>query len=334
MLFRSGDWPTARSSLSADYLRALYAWPDRLAVRYSDSYRSAFILCFLLAALAVGFALLPLAWGWLHHGRHAVEATCAALEIVTILTVLALVFEGRRRRFHARSIDYRMMAEMMRHLRLVAPLGGGPPFPQLPAHWTTYGQPGTTWVAWYVRAVERAMGLPNAVMDKDHLNRSLTHLRDSVSAQIDYHAVNAQRCGLIEHRLHLWGLWLFALTLVACGIHLLPHIAHMVPSPVLSAWLTILCGFLPAVGASLAGINNQGEFRRVARRSEAMREHLGLLLQQIDDLRHQVAHAPEQARPQFSGLASALADDTARLMVNEVLDWRVVFLDRPLNPPA
>ena len=52
------EWPRNHSSpLSriVDWLRPFYAWPDKLAVIYSDRYRSAFILVFLLAALAVGF---------------------------------------------------------------------------------------------------------------------------------------------------------------------------------------------------------------------------------------------------------------------------------------
>lgn len=320
-----------------DALHALYAWSDRLAVRYSDRYRSAFILCFLLAATAVGFALLPVAWTGLAHGSHAahaIEAACAGVELGLILAILAMVYLGRRCRWHERSIDYRLMAEMLRHHRLVVPLGGGRPFPQIPAHWAAYGQPGTTWVAWYVRAIERAFGLPSASVDDGHVRHCLADLGRSLREQIGYHAANARRCGQIERRLHHWGIGTLILTLIACGLHLSPHLLHRPPPPSLSSWLTVLCGFLPAVGAALAGINNQGEFRRIARRSEAMREHLGMMEQQIRALRQRAgADSGPEAQP-FSRVAAALADDAARLMVNEVLDWRVVFLDRPLDPPA
>ena len=39
-----------------DRLRSFYAWPDRLAVYYSDLYRSAFVVTYILAGAAVGVA--------------------------------------------------------------------------------------------------------------------------------------------------------------------------------------------------------------------------------------------------------------------------------------
>ena len=84
----------------------------------------------------------------------------------------------------------------------------------------------------------------------------------------------------------------------------------------------------------LAGIINQGEFRSLTNRSEAMREQLNLLLNETTNLREQIASTPDSAKRQFSTQAVALASATAGLLVNEVLDWRVVLLDQPLRPPA
>ena len=56
-----------------------YAWPDKLAVIYSDRYRSAFVLAFLLAAFAVGMALFPV--GARLGPHHWAETTCIALEL-------------------------------------------------------------------------------------------------------------------------------------------------------------------------------------------------------------------------------------------------------------
>ena len=118
------EWPKDQSTPIArlvDTLRPFYAWPDKLAVLFADRYRSAFLLAFLLAAAAVGLALLPVALGL--HPHHGAEIACIALEFVAIVAILALVFLGRRRRWHERWIDYRLTAELVRHLRLVAPLG-------------------------------------------------------------------------------------------------------------------------------------------------------------------------------------------------------------------
>ena len=144
------DWPLDRSTPIAalvDRLRPYYAWPDKLAVLYADRYRSAFTLNFLLAALAVGLALLPGALGLPPHGWP--EIVCIALELMTIFAIIFLVQLGRTRHWHERWIDYRLTAELVRHLRMVAPLGGRRLLPQPPAHRVTYGQPAATWMAWY-----------------------------------------------------------------------------------------------------------------------------------------------------------------------------------------
>jgi len=323
--------PSAASAIFAERLEPFFAWPDGLAVLYADRYRSAFILAFLLSALAVGMALLPVAWQLEHH--HAAETTCMVLELGAILLILAVVFAGRRERWHERWIDYRLAAELVRQLRLVAPLGGGYSLPQIPAQWATYGQPAATWMAWYVRAVERAIGLPTVVVDNAYILRCLSAASHVVTGQIDYHQATARQCHRIEHRLHGAGIVLLTLTLVACALHLLPAFEVALPAWLPPPMLTFLCGFFPAMGAALAGIINQGEFLRIAKRSHSMSEQLQRLHGEVESLREEISQGLIPAR-QYSQVAVLLAGDAARLLVNEVLDWRIVFLDRPLHPPA
>ena len=327
------DWPREESSPIGwlDYLRPYYAWPDKLAVIYSDRYRSAFILTFLLSAAAVGMALLPV--GARLSPYHWAEATCIGLELAAILIILGLFFQGRRRRWHERWLEYRLTAELIRHLRLVAPLGGARPFPHIPAHWATYGQPGATWMAWYVRAVERAIGLPSVLVNKAHLEACLSHLTRLLSGQVEFHKTNAERCQRIQEQLHRWGILLLSLTLICCGLHFLPTIWKGLEYPEwFLALLTFLCGFSPALGAAMTGISNQGEFRRIAKRSEAMQEQLSRLLEKVKDLSEKLTAAPSRPLEQIAPQAAALAVDAARLLIHEVLDWRVVFLDQPLKP--
>jgi hypothetical protein len=330
------EWPKDRSTPIAqlvDTLRPFYAWPDKLAVLYADRYRSAFLLAFLIAATAVGLALLPVAAGIT--APNGLEIACVFVEFVAIVTILGLIIQGQRRHWHERWLDYRLTAELVRHLRLVAPLGGRRPFPQVPAHWTTYGQPGASWMAWYVRAIERALGLPSAVVDRAYLDGNLAHLADLVQGQIDYHENNARRCHNMEKWLHYCGLTFFWLTLAACGSHLWLSIKN---DPLGSEWLprvlTFLCGFFPALGAAMAGILTQGEFRRITSRSKAMLGQLQRQLKEIEGLREQTKSTPSSIMPQYSTQAVTLASTTANLLVNEVLDWRVVLLDQPLRPPA
>lgn len=327
------EFPSDKSSASArvvNQLRPYYAWPDQLAVYYSNAYRGAFVLAYGLAALAVGLALVPVAAGPLGWWTHGKETASAVAEMVAILGIIILIWRGRKREWHERWIDYRMGAELVRHLRMASLLGGERPFPQLAAHFAKYGQPGATWVSWYVRAVERHCGVPDNVVDGDYLVRSVRELRTLIEGQLRYHQSTAAQCHLTEHRLHRLGLTLLGGTLLAAGLHIAGSFVPGLHSPGASGILIALGAFLPALGASLAGINNQGEFRRIAKRSEAMAEHLKKLLAEAGAL------TPADGSP-VTLRWTAVADLTARvtqLMVNEVLDWRVVFLDRPLNPPS
>jgi hypothetical protein len=332
------EWPGDRSTpikAIVDDLRPFFAWPDNLAVHYGDRHRSAFLTTFLLAAAAVGFALFPLA-AELDQYHPLAEGVCLGLEFVIILAILLLVRRVERKRWHQRWIDYRLTAELVRHLRLVAPLCGRRPFPRIPAHWVTYGQPAATWMAWYVRAVERATSLPFAVVNTAYLQEYLEQLKSVVKSQIEYHKHTARRCDNIEKRLHGSGIVLLWLTLIACFMHLV--VSEWAGFP-LRRWfprnaLTYCCGVFPALGAALAGIVNQGEFRSLTNRSEAMRQRLEQLFKDVERLSTDL-NAPAKSRAERPSRRSILlATATANLLVNEILDWRVILLDQPLRPPS
>lgn len=122
-------------------------------------------------------------------------------------------------------------------------------------------------------------------------------------------------------------MWFFVLTFLFVGFHVVHFLTGTPVEEHESNWLTFLCAFLPAVGAALAAINNQGEFTRIAKRSRAMAERL-------EQIRGEIQTQLSPSANPTSGEAVAFGLRVAQLMVDEVLDWRVVFLDRPLIPPA
>ena len=328
------EWPRDDStpvSTLIDRLRPYYAWTDKLAVIYGNTYRSAFIVCYLLASLAVALAMGPVAFGLIGGHHHGLESVFAISECVVIAWILVTVGIARWRHWHERWIDYRLTGELIRHLRLVLPLGGGRSLPRMPAHLSAYGHPASTWMAWYVRAVERELGLPSVRMNRAHIKECLAQVKSLLKGQITYHQVNSRRCHRIESRLHKAGIWLLFMTLGACLI-------HAVAGAALPLWVGLMlisfCGFFPALGAALAGINNQGEFRRIAKRSEAMGQQLPNLSREADRLEEKLFTNDDKEETLLSMQVAALASRAASLMVYEVLDWRVVFLDRPLRPPA
>jgi RNase H-fold protein (predicted Holliday junction resolvase) len=123
------------------------------------------------------------------------------------------------------------------------------------------------------------------------------------------------------------------MTLLACSIHFMPGLFGVHLPSAVSAILTFFCGFLPALGAALVGIVNQGEFLRVHKRSKAMKQQLKAILKEVKYLSNEIAVATSPLEEQYSQQVTALTANTARLLLHEVFDWRVVFLDRPLTTP-
>lgn len=307
-----------------------YAWANGLSMYYGSLHRSAFLLNSVLGAAAVFLALAGIATGIT--GRGGIGWVLA--ELLVILGILGLTHVGRRQRWHQRWIDYRMLAERLRVARCACLLGGGGPLVQHAGHLASYGNPLRTWMHWHYRAVERAAGLvPGASFTSAYLAACREFWRESlIEDQRNYHEVTATRFSKLDHRLHVAGTCLFALTLVAC----LLHVAHLwveestrvawVPGWV-PGWLTLLCAFLPAAGAALAAVRGQAEAHRVAQRSRAMQEALGRLQADLDAV-------PTDARALNAIRLRECADRVSDLMIREMVDWRVVFQDRPLNLPV
>ena len=315
------DWPVTPDV--AGWVNAQlaphYAWAGKLAGLYADAYRSTFLLGYTLSAVAVLLALLPMTIG-AYLPIHGFETLCVVAELVVILTILLTVYWARRRQWHRRWLDYRLLAEMIRQLRFLIPLGAPWLFPRAPAHWESYGDVSRRWMAWHLRALIRASGLPNATVDQEYLRRCLGYLKQVMEGQLKFHQQNCEQSERLEHDLHKTSFGLIAATLVCIVAHLLPVLHGAAPV------LVFCCAVFPAFGAALAGINNHAEFARVAKRSRAMASQIKKALAAIGQL--------EQTASISLAEVSALAQGAARLMVEEVLDWQVIFTDRPTPLPG
>lgn len=334
------DWPVAppselsrersgRSWINA-ILRPHYAWSDKLADRYADAHRSAFVWSSLLAATAVFLALLPMAAAWRPHTRLLVVD--AAVEACVLVVMVCLPILARQRRWHRRWLEYRVLAELIRELRVLIPLGGGRPLPRTPAHLAGYGDPTQSWMYWQARAIARAAGLPNATVNAAYVADQLTYLSDFIGAQgegdgrpsgqIGFHRANCERMERIHRRLHRMALLFFAVTIVGVALNwLVPLVMTREPGWV-GRWLILISAFFPALGAALASINNQGEFARLQRRSRAMADGFAGLKASTVGLSEQAGGAPLAE-------VTALAASMAAMMLDENVDWRIVVLDLP-----
>jgi hypothetical protein len=338
------DWPVAeppefssrRSGVAwiNAALRLHYAWSDKLADRYADAHRSAFIWSSLLAATAVFLALLPMAAAWSHHNPRAIATAVVETGVLTFMVGIPLL--AKRRRWHQRWLEYRVLAELIRELRILTPLGGGRPLPRTPAHLASYGDPTQSWMYWQTRAIARDVGLPDATVSGPYVADQLTHLLDFVGApaqgragahgkprgQIGFHHANCERMERIHSRLHRLALALFTVTILGVALNLVTPLVMAHEPPWMGRWLIVVSAFFPALGAALASINNQGEFARLQRRSRAMADGLAAIQARLAVIADQPAGAT-------LANVTALATQTAAMMVDENIDWRIVVLDLP-----
>ena len=314
-----------------DVLLERFLWADAKATELGRLYRSAYVLSFLLAALAVFVGLLSVldVWNGLFGGIAAAKTFCAVGELVLIFLIIGITLAGRHARWHQRFLDARALAELLRHARVLAPIGrigrvftGRPSAAEIDDNWTV----------WYARATVRELPVPNARADSGFLQGTISAiLTYEVEGQIRYHHANHQSLEQVHHRLDRVGETLFRTTVLLCLIWLAvvavfgfagadqrEWISHT-----LKSIMTFLGAVLPAFAAALAGIRAQGDFRASANQSLTTETELRDLLQRARTKMPQTYHAAFV-------LLEALADS----MTSELGKWRLMFRHRPLDMPG
>lgn len=336
--------PAGRLTEALDrVLLVRYLWADRVATELGHIYRSAYVLNFLFSALAVasglfaifywnraphGEELNPLA-NWLTHplgDALTAKTTFAVVELLLILLIVLITWRGSESKWHQRFLDSRLLAEMLRHARVLAPLALQTPIDK------TAADPGTLWTAWYAQATLRELPLPNARADAGYLRAvAAATIREEVDGQIDYHENNALHLHDMHERLDLIGYRLFKLTLLLCivwlalaafvGYDLIDHHGK-------TAWikpaLTYFGAVLPAFAAALAGIRAQGDFRAFSKSSLATEKKLRQLKAQLENPK-------ETANYDAMCLLLRSVADT---MASDVGTWRLVYRNHPLTLPG
>src|SRR5271170_7388982 len=97
---------------------------DARALHYGHRYRSGFWAIYLLSAVAVLFAVMPLALGWddRRHVLHPYLGLWAIAEVGIIGTVCAIYWLGHRHDWQGQWLRARTTAELTWYLPLIAPL--------------------------------------------------------------------------------------------------------------------------------------------------------------------------------------------------------------------
>jgi hypothetical protein len=294
------------------------AWSDKLADHYANLHRSAFVLNYGLGVLAVLFAVLAFCcWGYPWTSKVLV---CA--ELVTLIVIVAWWARSRWRQWHDRWIDYRLLAELLRVQRFLAPLGGSAPLARPGPH-QSYGDPRASWVYWHFKAVVRAAGMPSAQVDAAYLRAYRRFVwKQLVIDQWDYHHESVKRrLSRLLHRIHGLSVLLLLAVLAAGVVHLASG-EETEPPGFRDAVLLVIAAVCPALAAALHANSVQAELERVIKRSQAMSDQFA-----------QVAGA--LGEPQGCASSRALAriiEPLASGMILENLDWRLVFEAREYLP--
>jgi hypothetical protein len=296
---------------------AHYLWADSLASYYADQYRGTFILSFSLGCLAVLFALLSEPFT-MFPKRFAVFTVA---ELVTILAIASLVLHGKKRDLHQRWLDFRLLAERLRHRAFLLPIGGVSRL-ALP-YYERHSDFSYTWIHWLVRAVSRAEGIPTgSFKNTDYRQTYARYLTAMLKNQAGYHKTNAERHERIVSLLHGLNTVLLLLIVGACLTNV--NQSYAKPDDALAVWSTISAAVLPAFGATVAGLLSQGEFERIAQRSAGMSERLAHIIDSLN-------------KPDSSDAMETLeeaANEAIDIMSEELSDWQVIFHAKPLEMHA
>jgi len=293
---------------------------DHLAVYYSLVYRSTYVFNFLFAAMAVALALLGL---FIH--EPTTKSYFVLVELLIIVAILITWLRGHREQWHRRWLEYRRLAESLRHLRILAPIGSegpvGRPRPGLEVD-------EQDWVDWYAWSVRRLLPLPDCAVSSAYLEAIRGIVRTAeIAEQVDYHSRNAARIAKLEPRMHEGGQLLFLITGGVCLAFI--GLVWLIGLPdareervIILGIFTFLTALLPTLGSAMGAIYVQGDFKTVAEQSKRTAKRLSALdrVLEIEPL-------------SFARLADRI-EKTSDIMMSDLLEWQTVFRTRHLSLPA
>ena len=297
---------------------------DKRAVHFGNRYRSGFWAIYLLSALAVLCAVLPLALGWDSRNRtlHPDAGLWAVAEVGLIGVLSAIYWLGHRRDWQGKWLRARTTAELTWYLPLTAPLVD---FSQRApeSNWYTRvfdpdEHSGSEDEIGKICALNESLArdcLLGAWEDSEFVAAYSRWTMEILEEQRRYHHLLAANQQALLHRVHTLTAWLFALTALGALCHLVVH----------SLWLSLITTFFPALGASLHGALAQSESYRLRAASER-------LVADLQGAKHRISAAQELATWPARVAALKAANDAAlELILEEHQDWEMLVRPHRLS---
>ena len=300
-----------------DKLAEHYGWADALAAYYTALYRASFLANYILAAAAVGSALIGSALGWTEasHPLHRFTVIFNICEVACLVVILLNTGCARKMMWHRRALDYRLLAEWIRQYRFILPLAGSRMRANRARYLTTYGKPDESWMHWLLRAIIREAGLLTLKMEPTFLKQYQKWAGCALlRAQADYHRAIVRVVGKANHNLHQVMLVCFLTSLAGCFLHFFVH----------SAWIEFMAAVLPAIGSACGAIRVQGEFDKVVKQSRAM-------CRSMDEVATDFAAMELNPQALDSTRLSRHINEATALLNEETVGWNTVFQDKPVD---
>jgi hypothetical protein len=347
----------ARDEITLAPYAPYYDRASALADAYMRTYRGAFVLAFALAGVAVAAAVILMAvsmpdvaqslrrlaghrGGTLMAGDPPLLAilVLGGLKIGIIVFLIVLERVSYQARYQEHATDFRYLAEKIRPMQWLAPVGTVVPAVDLPAHLAPH-DPRGGWMPWLVRAVARGtppvsrrssrdeQPSPREIsLDVDAARVALERARSEwLQGQVLYHRDHARRMhGLDEglERLAKILLWtVLALAVLAFVLKLL-YLGGIVDAGQVPFLLGAGAAMLPAFIAALGGIMFQSEARRLQTRSEAMYHALRVRQR---DLEHRIAALAGRPDRGVAWPAAQHLRALSAMMIEETGDWKVLY---------
>jgi hypothetical protein len=294
-----------RSELQFDNLRAISEYflyyavrSDLLAQRYKNLYYRTESLVYVLALAAVAIAAFQILF-------IPDMPMILISEVVLMLAVLALVWVSRRRRWHAKWIDYRFLAERC-HSALFMTVASIDVAPLRPPRHLSLSYSSKDWiVAAFSSVWSRRPQFQESITSKFEGLKSFL-CEAWIEDQIRYHDSTSRHHFKRNRLMSSAGYILFGLTICAAVFHAINAGSHLLESVL--AFMAIV---FPATAASITAIRTHRNYLRSSMRSAEMVYHLKELKSEM------------MLVDSFAGLHQSLKE-VEQTMLHENEDWRVV----------
>jgi hypothetical protein len=285
----------------------------RLAGKYQQRYKSAYLAILILSLAAVLIAIACVAAGhppgWL-----------IAVELAVLLSILAIWSFNEIGAWHGRYLEYRFLAEMRRplmHLHAFARGASGPL-----ASDSRFGR-GPRWATWLYGNQARALAFPGGAFNKATVQKSKrAFLRDLVEPQIAFHRQREPEARAAERRLGLIGWLAFGATLCVVATKLVLHCLQIHAG--LQTCLGIMGAALPSIAAFVFAVRAYEEFGVLANQSEAAVVDWRAIRDRVEAVTPGDPLASERLGSEVRAAAALLMDD--------VHDWTNIFEMKEIDP--